>query len=121
MVPNGSAATAEILKSPQDKRLYRRVVLANGLEALLISDPEMAHSLAEDEQTGEHEDADNEDDDIDNEVLLAAKNGRTTDHLGKTASQRQIASHHNMQRECKPANWLTVPVVGVHVAAHALV
>ena len=52
-----TAASTEILKSPQDKRLYRRIVLANGLDALLISDPEMAHSLAEDErQDGEEED-----------------------------------------------------------------
>ena len=68
MDPPGGAATAEILKSPQDKRLYRRIVLANGLEALLISDPEMAHSLAEEEQPGEHDDG--EDDGSDNEVVL---------------------------------------------------
>jgi len=62
-----NAASVEILKSPQDQRLYRRVVLANGLEALLISDPEMAHSLAEDEQ----QEDDDEDDGGDEEVLTA--------------------------------------------------
>ena len=28
---------------PKDKKLYRRVILQNGLLAILISDPEMAH------------------------------------------------------------------------------
>ena len=37
----------EILKPPQDKRLYRRIQLASGMHVLLISDPEMAHSLEE--------------------------------------------------------------------------
>eukprot|EP00884_Botryococcus_braunii_P020235 jgi/Botrbrau1/6896/Bobra.67_3s0015.1 len=31
----------EIIKSPQDKKLYRRVTLQNGMHVLLISDPEM--------------------------------------------------------------------------------
>ncbi len=65
-----SSASVEILKSPQDQRLYRRVVLANGLEALLISDPEMAHSLAEDEQQEDDQD-EGEDDGSDEEVLSA--------------------------------------------------
>ena len=65
-----NAASVKILKSPQDKRLYRRMVLANGLEALLISDPEMAHSLAEDEQQDDNDEPDEgEDDGSDDEVL----------------------------------------------------
>ena len=68
----GNAASAEILKSPQDKRLYRRIVLANGLEALLISDPEMAHSLAEDEQQDDDDEHDEgEGGGSDDEVLPA--------------------------------------------------
>ena len=63
------AASAEILKPPQDKRLYRRIVLANRLEALLISDPEMAHSLAEDEQQDGDEEEDGAGDGSDDEVL----------------------------------------------------
>ena len=31
----------EVIKSPLDKKLYRKVDLANGLQCLLISDPEM--------------------------------------------------------------------------------
>lgn len=41
----------EILKPPQDKRLYRRIQLASGMHVLLISDPEMSHSLEEDPET----------------------------------------------------------------------
>jgi hypothetical protein len=39
-------ADTEIVKSPMDKRLYRRLVLANGLSVLLISDPEMTDAAA---------------------------------------------------------------------------
>lgn len=43
--PAGDAV--EILKPPQDKRLYRRIKLPNGMNVLLISDPEMGNSLTE--------------------------------------------------------------------------
>ena len=58
---NAAGTPAEILKSPQDKRLYRRIVLANGLEALLISDPDMAHSLAADDHQRDDEEDEDED------------------------------------------------------------
>ena len=40
-----SPSSAEIQQSPLDRRLYRRMVLPNGLAVLLISDPEMAAAL----------------------------------------------------------------------------
>jgi nardilysin len=40
-----ASVLTEPLKSPQDKRHYRLVKLQNGLTALLISDPEMAHGF----------------------------------------------------------------------------
>lgn len=54
--PAGDAV--EILKPPQDKRLYRRIKLSNGMNVLLISDPEMGNSLTE-----EHPDEDEMDGD----------------------------------------------------------
>ena len=38
------AAVEAPVKSPQDKKLYRRLRLNNGLDVLLISDPEMQAS-----------------------------------------------------------------------------
>jgi secreted Zn-dependent insulinase-like peptidase len=35
-----------ILQSPLDKRIYRRLVLDNGMTVLLISDPEMAAAIS---------------------------------------------------------------------------
>lgn len=37
----GHAGDVEVVKSPNDKKLYRFVVLENGLKVLLISDPQM--------------------------------------------------------------------------------
>lgn len=44
MVPS---LTGDIIKSAEDKKLYRRLVLDNGLTVVLIHDPEMAEKLAE--------------------------------------------------------------------------
>ncbi|KAG2448487.1 hypothetical protein HYH02_006378 [Chlamydomonas schloesseri] len=49
---NGKAAApapVDVLKSPNDKKLYRYMVLDNGLKVLLISDPEMNATPAADE------------------------------------------------------------------------
>ncbi len=40
-----SPSSREIQQSPLDRRLYRRMILPNGLAVLLISDPEMAAAL----------------------------------------------------------------------------
>lgn len=56
-----------LVQSPQDKREYRRLKLDNGLDVLLIHDPEMANALegqdgdAEDEDGYEEDDEDDED------------------------------------------------------------
>ncbi len=39
----------EPVKSPQDKRLYRRIRLANELDVLLIEDPDMERSSIKDD------------------------------------------------------------------------
>ena len=61
----------EVHTSPEDKRLYRRVTLGNGLVALLIHDPHMVSQTAQDsamesgsdeeEQEGEEEEEEEED------------------------------------------------------------
>jgi hypothetical protein len=40
----GLTLMVDPIKSPRDKRLYRRLKLDNELDVLLISDPEMHHS-----------------------------------------------------------------------------
>ena len=42
-------APIDVQKSPNDKKLYRYMVLDNGLKVLLISDPEMNAAPAADE------------------------------------------------------------------------
>ena len=61
---NGSAV--EVVKSPQDTRLYRYLELENGLRVLLISDPEMA---------GAEEDDDDDDDDYTDESESGSEEG----------------------------------------------
>lgn len=57
---------------PKDKKLYRRVTLQNGLLAILISDPEMAHQVGggsdSDADTSEDESCSGDDGD---EVLIS--------------------------------------------------
>jgi 3-methyladenine DNA glycosylase AlkC len=55
-----SAVEAPV-KSPQDKKLYRRLRLSNGLDVLLVSDPEMQASA---------EDAHGDDEGHDEEEVL---------------------------------------------------
>ena len=51
----------DILKSPQDRRLYRRLVLPNGMMVLLIHDPEMAAAVeGAEENEGASEDGSDE-------------------------------------------------------------
>ena len=49
------------LKSPSDKKEYRLCVLDNGLQALLIHDPEIGQQQAEGVEEGHAEDASDED------------------------------------------------------------
>ncbi|KAK7305523.1 hypothetical protein VNO77_43429 [Canavalia gladiata] len=62
-----------VLKSPNDRRLYRLIHLPNGLRALLIHDPEIypegppEHVPNDDEVEGEDEDDDDDDDDDEGE------------------------------------------------------
>ena len=44
-----TATLPEPVKSPQDKRLYRRICLDNQLDVLLIEDPEIQSGSREDE------------------------------------------------------------------------
>jgi hypothetical protein len=43
-----SPSEVEVLKSPNDRKSYRRITLESGLVALLIHDPEVAAALAAD-------------------------------------------------------------------------
>ena len=56
----------DVTKSPHDHRLYRRLQLENGLQALLISDPEIQLPHERDEDSPEHSNSDG-DDESDNE------------------------------------------------------
>ena len=46
----------EMLVSPEDKRIYRMVLLGNGLTALLVHDPEIAACMQDETQESEEED-----------------------------------------------------------------
>ncbi|KAL3144869.1 hypothetical protein ABBQ38_001969 [Trebouxia sp. C0009 RCD-2024] len=61
---------------PKDKKLYRRVTLQNGLLAILISDPEMAHQVAggSESEAGMSEDESGSEDGSD-EVLISCLPG----------------------------------------------
>ena len=54
-----------LVQSPQDKREYRRLKLDNGLDVLLIHDPEMASALEGQDDDVDEEDGYEEDDDDD--------------------------------------------------------
>lgn len=66
-----SGSSVEVVKSPQDARLYRYLELENGLRVLLISDPEMAGAEEDDEDDdddyseGSESDSDEPADDLD--------------------------------------------------------
>ncbi|GAQ85219.1 Insulinase (Peptidase family M16) family protein [Klebsormidium nitens] len=67
------SSAGDIIKSAEDKKLYRRLVLDNGLTVVLIHDPEMAEKLADPaadrngESVEESEEADSDEDEDDNE------------------------------------------------------
>jgi len=62
-----------VLKSPNDRRLYRLLHLPNGLRALLVHDPEIypegppKHAPEEDEVEEEEEDEDDEEEEYDDD------------------------------------------------------
>lgn len=59
---------------PKDKKLYRRVTLQNGLLAILISDPEMAHQTAGGSESGSEADTSEDEggsEDDSEEVLIS--------------------------------------------------
>jgi hypothetical protein len=59
------ARPVALVQSPLDRRDYRRLTLENGLDVLLIHDPEMADTLDEEEEVEEEEDEDDEGDEED--------------------------------------------------------
>ncbi len=59
------ARPVALVQSPLDRRDYRRLTLDNGLDVLLIRDPEMADTLGEEEEVEEDEDEDDEGDEED--------------------------------------------------------
>jgi hypothetical protein len=50
-----SVPAVEIIKSAEDKKIYRRLTLANGLTVVLIHDPEMAEKVSGRSASGEIE------------------------------------------------------------------
>lgn len=62
-----AAAPVAVVQSPQDKRQYKRLRLQNGLDVLLIHDPEMAEALEGRSDDGEEEDGYESDDEGDEE------------------------------------------------------
>lgn len=62
-----------VIKSPNDRRLYRLIKLDNGLSALLVHDPEIypngppQHSHSEPEEDGEEEGDDEDEEEEDGE------------------------------------------------------
>ena len=80
MATASAAATVAVVQSPQDKRKYKRLRLDNGLDVLLIHDPEMADALEggsddnaeedgyESDDEGDEEDEDDMEEDMADEV-----------------------------------------------------
>ena len=80
MAATRAAAPVAVVQSPQDKRQYKRLRLDNGLDVLLIHDPEMADALEghsddnaeedgfESDDEGEAEDEDEMEEDMADEV-----------------------------------------------------
>ena len=62
-----AAAPVAVVQSPQDKRQYKRLRLQNGLDVLLIHDPEMAEALEGRSDDGQEEDGYESDDEGDEE------------------------------------------------------
>ena len=77
MATASAAAPVAVVQSPQDKRQYKRLRLQNGLDVLLIHDPEMAEALegrgddGEEECGYESDDEGDEEDDGDMEEDMA--------------------------------------------------
>ena len=67
MAPATAAAPVAVVQSPQDKRQYKRLRLQNGLDVLLIHDPEMAEALEGRSDDGQEEDGYESDDEGDEE------------------------------------------------------
>lgn len=53
-LPPHNGGSVEVVKSPNDKKQYRYMLLENGLQVLLISDPEMQATTAAEPENQVH-------------------------------------------------------------------
>lgn len=113
-----SGSSVEVVKSPQDARLYRYLELENGLRVLLISDPEMAGAEEDDEDDdddyseGSESDSDEPADDLDDgKRCRPEKPDKFGDTVRKRFSGMRTCSRQQVLNcELRAYFWCRMPV-----------